>query len=91
MALLDKLEVTGFCERVIGSIRRDYLDHVIILSENHLKKVLYEYVEFYNNCRPHQGKGMGHDAPVHRRVMRDGEVITESHMNGLQRCYKRAA
>ncbi|HIG31264.1 MAG TPA: hypothetical protein EYQ50_27045 [Verrucomicrobiales bacterium] len=36
------------CERIIGSIRRDCLDHVIIINENHLRKMLYSYLEYYN-------------------------------------------
>ena len=81
----------SFCERVIGSIWTDCLDHVIILSENHLRKVLNEYVSFYNNCRPHQGEGMEHNVPVQRAVMKTGRVYAEGHLNGLQHCYRRAA
>jgi transposase InsO family protein len=43
------------CERFIGSARRECLDHVIILSEAHLKAVLVEYVAYFNASRPHRG------------------------------------
>jgi putative transposase len=42
-----------YAERVIGSIRREYLDHFIIFNERHLYRVLGTYVEYYSNCRTH--------------------------------------
>ena len=42
-----------FCERVIGSIRRDCLDHVIVLNERHLRRILREYLSYYHTCRTH--------------------------------------
>src|ERR1035438_10620730 len=45
----------GYCERVIGSIRRECLDHVIVLNESHLRNVLSEYVSYYNKHRTHLG------------------------------------
>src|SRR5436305_3847661 len=41
-------------ERVIGTLRREYLDHVIILDEQHLRSVLGEFVQYYNQERPHR-------------------------------------
>jgi hypothetical protein len=81
----------AFCERVIGTIRRECLNHMIIFGESHLRKVLNEYVGFYNSCRPHQGEGMRHNAPIPRVVAKDGRIITERYLGGLQHCYKRAA
>lgn len=43
------------CARFLGSVRRECLDHVIILGERHLRSVLLEYVAFFNASRPHQG------------------------------------
>jgi uncharacterized protein YyaL (SSP411 family) len=43
--------------RLIGSVRRECLDHVIVLNEEHLQKVLDEYGGFFNDARPHQGIG----------------------------------
>ena len=45
----------AICERLIGSIRREVLDHTLILNQNHLRTVLTEYVAHYNTARPHQG------------------------------------
>lgn len=43
-----------FAERIIGPIRRDCLDHVIVFSQNHLLNILKEYFAYYHNDRPHQ-------------------------------------
>lgn len=48
-------KANAFCERLIGSIRRECLDHFLVFSQKHLRKILKEYVEYYNLCRPHQG------------------------------------
>jgi transposase InsO family protein len=45
----------GYAERWVGSARRECLDHLLILSERHLQRVLTEYTTFYNGRRPHQG------------------------------------
>jgi hypothetical protein len=49
----------AFCERLIGTIRRECLDYVIPLSESHLKRTLREWMEHYNTGRPHQSLGPG--------------------------------
>jgi transposase InsO family protein len=53
----------GFCERVIGTIRRECLDHVIVLNEWHLRRVLKEYLAYYHRSRTHLG--LEKDAPSH--------------------------
>jgi putative transposase len=45
----------ALCERFIGSVRRECLDHVLLFSEGHARRVIREYVAFFNNSRPHQG------------------------------------
>lgn len=45
----------GYVERVIGSIRRKFLDHIIVMNENHLRKLLKEYFHYYSNHRTHLG------------------------------------
>ena len=56
----------AFAERVIGSIRRECLDHVIILSEAHLRRVLRAYLAYYNTARPHQS--LANNSPQPRLV-----------------------
>ena len=55
-----------FVERMIGSIRRECLDHVIVLDERHLKRILRKYVDYYHSCRTHLS--LEKDAPEPRRV-----------------------
>ncbi len=45
----------AICERLLGSVRRECLDHILIVSEAHLRRVLSEYVVYFNRSRPHQG------------------------------------
>src|ERR1700749_3832943 len=65
----------GFAERLIGSIRRECLDHVIVLDEAHLRRILRSYARYYNNIRTH--RSLDKDAPVSRPVQRIGS--TKSH------------
>src|SRR5436190_5136559 len=60
----------GFAERLIGSIRRECVDHVIVLGEAHLRRVLKCYADYYNNFRTH--RSLNKDAPVSRLVQRIG-------------------
>jgi transposase InsO family protein len=58
----------GFAERLIGSIRRECLDHLFILSETHLRRILQTYACYYNNIRTH--RSLDKDAPAFRSVQR---------------------
>ena len=51
------------CERFLGSVRRECLDHVLVLGERHLRRVLVEYVRYFNHARPHQGLGQRMPTP----------------------------
>jgi hypothetical protein len=55
----------GTAERVVGSVRRELLDHVVVLGEGHLRRLLREYVDYYNAERVRTSIA---DAPVGRRV-----------------------
>lgn len=81
----------GFAERVIGSIRRECLDHVIVFGERHLRRVLREYVAYYHEARTHLG--LGKDAPEPRAMQpRDaGNVVSEPVLGGLHHRYWRQA
>ncbi len=81
----------GYCERVIGSIRRECLDHVIVFSERHLRRILREYVTYYHGARTHLG--LGKDAPEPRAIEpRDGgRVVCAPVLGGLHHRYFREA
>jgi Integrase core domain len=63
----------GYAERLIGSIRRECLDHVVVLGERHLRHVLLSYMKYYNEMRTHVS--LEKDAPVPRAVERAGTSI----------------
>lgn len=77
----------GYCERVIGSIRREFLDHIIVVNENHLRKLLKEYFLYYNTQCTHLG--LGKDAPVSRSVQVVGKIEKIAVANGLHNYYFR--
>ena len=64
----------GHVERLIGSIRRECLDHVVILGEVHLRQVLQAYTAYYNCVRTHLS--LDKDAPFRRSVQRVGNIAT---------------
>ena len=80
-----------YVERLIGSIRRECLDHVIVLNERSLRRTLRSYVDYYHHVRTHLA--LGKDAPVSRAVepADRGEVIAIPHVGGLHHSYHRQA
>ena len=60
----------GFAERLIGTIRRECVDHLIVLGEAHLRRVLIKFAAYYNECRIH--RSLNKDAPFHRAIERVG-------------------
>ena len=79
-----------FAERVIGTLRRECLDHMIILSEKHLYTILHEYIfEYYNVSRTHMS--LDKDSPVHRPVQTNGKIISKPILCGLHHVYSRVA
>src|ERR1700730_17615042 len=77
----------GFAERLIGSIRRDCLDHIIVLDEEHLRRILKNYADYYNGVRTH--RSLNKDAPVSRQVQRSGVINSRAILGGLHRQYVR--
>ena len=77
----------GFAERLIGSIRRECLDHFVVLGEAHLRQILHSYVEYYNKIRPH--RSLDKDAPVSRSVQRTGIIDSSLILGGLHHHYVR--
>ena len=80
-----------YCERVVGSIRRDGLDHFIIVNEKHLLKILDEYVEYYNDCRTHLSLKKNSPIPGNIEKPAKGRVIAIPKVGGLHHLYKRVA
>ena len=80
-----------YVERVIGSIRRECLDHVIIFNETHLPKVLRKYLDYYHESRTHLG--LEKDCPLPRPVEPPemGDVVSIPHLGGLHHRYTRKA
>ncbi len=76
-------------ERVVRSLRRECLDHILPLSEGHVRSVLAEFVSYYNQDRPHRSLGLETPVPSLRQV--DGEVVSRPVLNGLHHVYARAA
>ena len=77
----------GFAERLIGSIRRECLDHVIVMGEAHLRRILRAYFNYYNNIRTHWS--LDKDAPVSRPVQRIGSIKSLALIGGLHHHYVR--
>jgi putative transposase len=85
-------KANAFCERVIGSIRRECLDHFLIFGEKHLRRILAEYVQYYNEYRPHQGIGQGIPADDDLRSRSCvGKVCRRTILGGLHYHYYRKA
>jgi transposase InsO family protein len=77
----------GVAERLLGSIRRACLDHVVIWGEAHLRRILKSYVDYYNGVRTH--RSLNKDAPISRPVQRIGVIRSRSILGGLHHQYAR--
>jgi transposase InsO family protein len=77
----------GIVERLIGRLRRECLDHIIVIGECHLRCVLFAYATYYNQARPH--RSLQKDAPLWRAIRRIGEVAAISILGGLHHQYVR--
>jgi transposase InsO family protein len=82
------------CERFLGSVRRECLDHVLVLGEAHLRRVLREYVRYFNHDRPHQG--LAQRVPIAPGEVADRTITVSSVraspiLGGLHHAYARAA
>ena len=80
-----------YCERVIGSIRRECTDHVIVLGEKHLRSILRDYFEYYHGSRTHLSLDKDPPDPRPRESADDGAVIALPMVGGLHHRYTRLA
>jgi transposase InsO family protein len=78
----------GYAERLIGSIRRECVDHIIVLGERHLRHVLLSYMKYYNEVRTHLS--LEKDAPVPRAAGTVGRVLCRPVLGGLHHQYVRS-
>jgi transposase InsO family protein len=78
-------------ERLIGSIRRECLDHMIVLSDAHLHRILADYLRYYHEARTHLS--LDRNSPIPRSVQPSalGKVVAEACLGGLHHRYSRAA
>ena len=77
----------GLAERLIGSIRRECLDHIIVLGEVHLRRILKSYARYYNEMRTHLA--LDKDAPLSRTEKRAGRILCRPILGGLHHEYVR--
>ena len=76
---------------LIGSIRRECLDHVIVLDQDHLRRILSEYFAYYHEARLHLS--LERNSPFPRPVCppAQGKIVSKAYLGGLHHCYTRAA
>jgi len=74
-------------ERLIGSIRRECLDRVVVAGEVHLRRILRRYADYYNRARTH--RSLGKDCPLHRPIQAIGAISSSSVLGGLHHVYSR--
>jgi transposase InsO family protein len=77
----------GHAERLIGSIRRECLDHVVVFGDTHLRRILADYAGYYNELRTHLS--LDKDSPAHRPIQRFGQLATRPILGGLHHQYGR--
>ena len=77
----------AYVERLIGSIRRECLDHIIVFGEAHLRRILRGYAAYYNEARTH--RSLNKDAPFHRAIQRLGAITPQPVLDGLHHQYCR--
>jgi len=87
-------KANSLCERFLGTVRRECLDHILIFSEGHARRVIHEYVTFFNHSRPHQGINQQIPEPLFlpplpQEALR--QVIGLPVLHGLHHDYRRAA
>src|SRR5258708_4443873 len=76
-----------YAERLIGTLRRECLDHVLIFGERHLRRILALYSSYYNQTRTHLA--LRKDAPLRRSVQRSGTIMVTPILSGLHHRYAR--
>lgn len=76
-----------YAERLIGSIRRECLDHIVVIGATHLHWILQSYAAYYNQARTH--RSLAKDCPVHRPIQAIGTIVSVPILGGLHHHYVR--
>jgi putative transposase len=79
----------AYAERLIGSIRRECLNHFVVFNSRHLKRTLAAYFRYYHRSRTHLG--LGKQCPIERAVMDCGVIVEKPELGGLHHRYERLA
>jgi transposase InsO family protein len=77
----------GYAERLIGSIRRECLDHTVVFGEGHLRRIAAAYTGYYNECRTHLS--LDKDSPGRRPIQRLGQLAAQPILGGQHHEYCR--
>jgi transposase InsO family protein len=77
----------GYAEGLIGSVRRECIDHVVVFGERHLRHIMLSYMKYYNEVRTHLS--LEKDAPISRAVDRAGHILCRPVLGGLHHQYVR--
>jgi len=80
--------MNAYVERAIGTIRREALDHFLLISERQIRNVVSEYVDYYNRHRPHQGIA---GIPAGSKTAGDGKIVKLPILSGLHHHYYRSS
>ena len=79
----------AIAERLVGTLRRECLDHLIVLNGAHLRAILGEFERYYNDARPHRTLALETPRPTVRAT--SGDIRSRSILGGLHHVYERAA
>ncbi len=80
-----------YVERIIGSIRRECLNHVIVLNDRHLRRILSCYLDYYHRSRTHLSLGKDSPEPRSARSPGPGKIVAFPQVGGLHHRYERLA
>jgi transposase InsO family protein len=79
----------AIAERLVGTLRRECLDHIIVVNERHLRAILCDFTRYYNADRPHQSLGLDTPRVLDRPPV--GSIRSRPVLGGLHQAYERAA